>query len=192
LFSTTLHKIRTTCLSYFSPYKNLKSFNNVIAVIARSIVPEKAERAWNVYQKMKTLAEDSPILDLEPNITTFNWILHACSREEIDDNVTAANRSPKALQIALQAFDHIKTSKNFKANSATYHLLLIISRRLILDDEERRKAVQDIFVKCCHDGLVNGSIVTELYRAMPEISFGSVMGDSLDVNNIPNNWTRNA
>lgn len=81
----------------------------------------------------------------------------------------------------------------------TYSNFIKACARLITDDDTKReKVITAIFKKCCNDGQVNTSVLTQVRSATTKQKFSSLMGgtrvgdlDSISITDLPKNWSRN-
>lgn len=97
----------------------------------------------------------------------------------------------KTLEIASKSYTELCESQNLFPTSATYSLLLIICRRFILNDFLKRKAMEEIFLRCCYSGHVNNVVIQEIQNGIHEMSFEFFFANENCMQRLPHEWKRN-
>lgn len=175
----------------------LVMFDQVIMLIANSHIQNKTERAWKIFLLLKQAQEELSIKELHPKVHTYNWLL-TCATFEIGDNMS---KNPiSILELATKIYTEMKESEDpsLQVDSLTYHNLLNIARKFIPNEVHKRNVIEDIFVRCCLDGLVDRGILKTLHNCSPGIFYERVIGEDgkgyrpfVDANNYPEVWMRN-
>uniref|UniRef100_A0A7R9WT50 Pentacotripeptide-repeat region of PRORP domain-containing protein n=1 Tax=Craspedostauros australis TaxID=1486917 RepID=A0A7R9WT50_9STRA len=158
---------------------NLRLFNSIMSVFARSNDIKKSKRAKRILDKMQ--AAD----DVEPDTITYYLVLKACANTRGD-----AEESLEAFQIALDTLNDFRA--RFGTDSRCFSMFLRACGNLMPPSRKRDAVIQSIFQKCCDDGLVSEFVLREFGRSSSEELQLQVLGGFLeDGVRLPKGWTRN-
>ena len=102
------------------------------------------------------------------------------------------NSKKKGLQVLLQCFKDVTSSKHIGSPSTYYSLLTSLSR-LVTDDARRRPISASIFEACVKAGQLNGSVLSALSDCQPElyVKLPFVTNGKYRNEDIPSEWRRN-
>lgn len=176
----------------------LVMFDQLIMLIAQSDATNKAHRAWEVLQLLKQTREELSIKGLYPKLHTYNWILVAASTETIQEDYH--KKSTSILELSTKIFTEMKENKSlrFQADSLTYNSLLKIAREFVYNEVHQRHVIEDLFVRCCLDGMMDRGILKTLHHCSPGIFHERVVGEDgktyrpfVDNYDFPEDWMRN-
>jgi len=194
-------------------------YNALIDAYARSPLVDKAERAHALLVQMREQSDIEGREYLRPDVITYNSVLNACANVFGDDEAKArayriALRSFRELHKQSSSQENTATKTraqkrngNLGPTSVSYALILKALRKLVEPGDERDDMIRRIFQLCIARGLVNHGVLEQVKSAFSDrrgeefsqllskcdgdvITFESA--DSIDVRNLPSEWTRNA
>jgi len=157
--------------------------NVALQAIARSRDKKKAIRAKRVIERMKN-ADDK--LN-EPSVRSYYTLLSACAYTEgtPEDNF-------EAFQIAVDALKELRESLDKEPDSGCFGMFLKACANLMPENRKRDGVAENVFRKCCAEGLVNDFVLAEFERASSDALQLEVLGGFLDDNvRLPSEWSRN-
>lgn len=93
--------------------------------------------------------------DVDLNSIAYNALLYACSREP--------SKKSDALELAITSYHSMK-NQGIPVDSITYKSLLHVVHNLVEGEDERQRALEDVFSRCQHDGVVNDAILNTMQR----------------------------
>lgn len=99
----------------------------------------------------------------------------------------------KALQVLLQIFSDVTSSKHIGQSPSTFYSLLTSASRLVEDDARRRPLAAAIFEACVKAGQLNVSVLNALNECQPELyaKLPFVSNGKCRIDDIPADWRRN-
>jgi pentatricopeptide repeat protein len=157
-------------------------YNVALGVIARSRDPKKAPRAKRIVEKMKK-SQDM----LSPSVRSYYTLLSACAYTE-----GAPDENFAAFQIAVDTLKEMRESQNQDPDSACFGMFLKACANLMPESRKRDAVVENVFRKCCSEGLANDFVLQEFERASSETLQLEMLGGFLDDDvRLPKDWGRN-
>ena len=180
-----------------------RSFLAAINCWAKSREPSKARRARDLLRRMEGGDGDGDDDDgigglrLRPNVYVYGAVLNACAHTR--RNGPKSERD-EALTVALETFSELRKSPHASGNHVTYAAFIRACGALMDDDDVRRRPLLDnVFRRCCLDGMVCDSVLDRLYAAAPPDLTASLLGEAIirrgrqvAALDLPAEWTRNA
>ena len=150
-------------------------------------------RASNLHKKVNALLKRMHRMsldgnkDMEPTISTYNELLHACSQCVEIEGVSLS----EAFRVAFDAFSTVRSDMPRSMTTGTFGSLIRCAL-LLADDAQLQKFLKATFELCCEKGLVNDHIAEELQIVATEEQWRSLLrcptGD-VDVERLPRDWT---
>lgn len=160
-----------------------KVYNVAMYAIARSRDPKKAVRARRIVDKMQELDDHNKHL----NVRTYFNLLSACAYTSGSPEENLA-----AFQIAVDALKELRESLNQEPDSSCFGMFLKACANLMPESRKRDAVVENVFRKCCSDGLVDDFVLSEFERASSAALQLEVLGGFLDDDvRIPKEWSKN-
>lgn len=158
----------------------------LLNAVARSDEPDKVRQALDIMSRIRADG-------LKLNRVPYNLVLNACAHGDVKDR-------KEALGAAVKTFQALRSDPLLGADWITYSYLIRIvgDERFINNDAERFASLEDLFIKCCHDGQLNQKVIQALYQAAPpDLFWKLVKCKSSDrkivrVDDLPSEWSRNA
>ncbi len=133
----------------------------MIQAWALSNTPDKASKAWALFQEM-TSRFDKVNYEYTKPLTS---VLNGC-------NLTSGNEDKQeAIQIALQIHEimtHNDRDSRYKPNGE-YFLMLMKAFGMCSSHTEREKNIQLAFEHCCREGLVDQYILNTMKKFAPKL-----------------------
>lgn len=158
-------------------------YNVALYVISRSRDSNKAVRARRIVEKMKALDDSRD----QVNVRTYYNLLSACAF-----TVGSPGENLEAFQIAVDGLKELRESRKHKPDSACYGMFLKACANLMPESRKRDTVVENVFQKCCTDGLVDEFVLLEFERASSGALQLEILGGFLDDDvRIPDEWSRN-
>lgn len=157
--------------------------NAALNAIARSRDARKATRAKRIVAKMKESGEP----DNMPSRRTYYSLLSACAftQGSPDENF-------EAFQIAVDSLKELKEFLGQEPDSGCIGMFLKACANLMPASRKRDTVVENVFTKCCTDGLLNEFVLTEFESAASEALQLEVFGGFLEDDvRLPQEWSRN-
>mmetsp|Transcript_25010 Transcript_25010/g.28937 ORF Transcript_25010/g.28937 Transcript_25010/m.28937 type:complete len:694 (-) Transcript_25010:22-2103(-) len=139
------------------------SFCTCLDVWAKSKEPGKAEKSYELLQKLIKLYDVTMSERFKPSTMSYNTVLNCCAFSAFAKD----NEKKKALSIAVSVFTELKQSTIVKPDAVSYGTLIKCISNLVPKGQVRNKMASDIFIKCTEEGLVNGLVFDEIKRAVP-------------------------
>jgi pentatricopeptide repeat protein len=162
---------------------DVRIFNSVLAVIARSKDPKKASRAKRIVDKMKNGDKT-----LAPNMRTFYFQLSACAHTD-----GTADENLASFQIAVDTLNEVRESDNYQPDSGCFGMFVRACGNLMPPSRKRDAVVQNVFRKCCKDGVLNEFVLSEFEKVASEELQLEILGGFLeDGVRLPDEWSRSA
>jgi pentatricopeptide repeat protein len=144
---------------------NLFTYNCVINCAAKSKRPGKANLALKILRRMESVA-------LRPATASFNSVINACAFSSHDDD-------PKVvLQIALDALREAQDGPG--ANWISYQTVLRVVCTFEQDERERWHLTRDIFRKCCKDGQLTRTVLTQAKFAVSSAEYAFLRDEACE------------
>jgi hypothetical protein len=165
---------------------NERVYTSYIRAIAKARVPDVAEKADAVLQRMQDLFAEGN-RGIEPTVFTYNAVLMACS--ETPNTEKASNAS--AFKIALRIFNEVRGQRR-GPDHVTFGNMLRCTN-LVPKGDQKDKLVKATFQLCCKTGWVNSFVLRDLRDAASAELLESLFSqslDSLDVEQLPASWQR--
>jgi pentatricopeptide repeat protein len=158
-------------------------YNVALYAISRSHDSKKAIRARRIVEKMKELDDDINHI----NVRTYFNLLSACAFSD-----GTPEEKLEAFQIAVDALKELRESLRHEPDSSSYGMFLKACANLMPESRKRDAVVDNVFRKCCSDGLVDEFVIAEFERASSEALQLEVLGGFLDDDvRIPKEWSKN-
>lgn len=157
--------------------------NAALAVIARSRDSKKANRAKRLVAKMKK-SEDPANM---PSRRTYYSLLSACAFTQ-----GTPEGNFEAFQIAVDTMKESKEYLGQEPDSGCTGMFLKACANLMPASRKRDTVVENVFTKCCADGVLNDFVLKEFERAASEALQLEFLGGFLaDDVRLPEEWSRN-
>ena len=159
-------------------------YNAVLNVYAQSSSHDKAERAQQLLNHMKT----------EPDVTTYNTALLACANSFGWDTTKR-----KALNIALEIYQELL--ETVEPTSQTYTFVFKAIRKLVPPSEARWRVLEKAFRQCCKSGLVNRYVLEQVKLGCNNEQWNQLVGVSrvsaersgnVGISDLPKEWSCHA
>lgn len=164
------------------------TYTSTITAFGRSDCPEKAERAFQILERM-LVATEKGNMAAQPTTHSYNAVLNACAFVRGDENMRL-----HAFDIAMKTYDMLK--ENGTPDHTTYGTLLRICATLIPSSDTKREPLVDkIFRKACETGNVGRLVISQLRFASTPHQFIRLTGrenhERINVKDFPKSWIRN-
>ena len=170
------------------------TYTSVINAWVLSSSSGKAQKAWDLLRKMDEMYRNGNS-SVKPNVVAYSSVINACALSKGDKK-----EKDRALDIAYKSFKELEDTSSYgNLNHVTYSNFIKACARLITDDDiKREKVITAVFKKCCSDGQVNASVLTQVRNATTKQKFASLMGgtrigdlDDISITDLPKEWSRN-
>ena len=164
-------------------------YNAVQNVWCRSRSEIKAHETKALLMKLMSLYEENDgDDDYLPSVRQWNNVLNACVYTRGDQGVRK-----EAMKIMVETFNELRNNSLVDANHATYGLFLKGCGSLLPSGEKQQTIVENVFRKCCREGLVSEFVFNALVESSsPDLCqklFGGDVHDKDGVR-IPQEWAR--
>jgi pentatricopeptide repeat protein len=160
-----------------------RTYNVAIYTISRSRDSKKALRARRIVDKMRELDDRKNQINLR---TYFN-LFSACAF-----TIGSPEENLEAFQIAVDALKELRESTNQKPDSSCYGMFLKACANLMPESRKRDAVVENVFRKCCSDGLVDEFVLSEFERASSASLQLELLGGFLEDDvRVPEEWSKN-
>lgn len=158
-------------------------YNVALYSISRSRDSKKAIRARRIVDKMKELEEEINHVTVR---TYFN-LLSACAYSD-----GTPEEKLESFQIAVDALKELRESLSQEPDSSCFGMFLKACANLMPESRKRDAVVENVFRKCCNDGLVDEFVLSEFERASSQALQLEILGGFLDDDvRIPEEWSKN-
>ena len=98
----------------------------------------------------------------------------------------------EAFQIAVDALKELRESHHQEPDSSCFGMFLKACANLMPENKKRDAVVENVFKKCCSEGLVNDFVLGEFERASSEALQLQLVGGFLeDEVRVPEEWSKN-
>jgi hypothetical protein len=170
-------------------------YSIVMEIVARSNDAKKAVRAKKILERFQksitSSSSSSSSTTSSSNLRGMYFsVLNACAHATKD---ATAQDKLNAFQIALQVWNDVrKDSSTVKVNSSMAGIFLVACRNLLPEGSKRDDIVQRVFDDCCHRGIINDFVLSELDALTNGTTqlrwFGGFIADGI---RIKQEWKRN-
>jgi pentatricopeptide repeat protein len=158
-------------------------YNVALYAISRSHDSKKAIRARRIVTKMKEIEDEVNHI----NVRTYFNLLSACAFSD-----GTPEEKLEAFQIAVDGLKELRESLSQEPDSSCFGMFLKACANLMPESRKRDAVVENVFRKCCTDGLVDEFVLSEFERASSEALQLEVLGGFLaDDVRIPEEWSKN-
>jgi hypothetical protein len=137
---------------------------------------------------------ESGAIPATPNTHCYTAVINSCAYCEND-----ALEKRDALRIAVETYKELTGSDYGRPNQITFATVITALRNLTPASEKRAAAVRNIFRQCADEGQVSDFVLRRLQSVLNVEQFREAVGDhavsadgSVDINQIPREWKRNA
>ena len=153
---------------------------------ARSSRPDKADRAYYLYQEMQDLYRRGN-KSVRPNVVAGNAVMNACAF-----TIGDASHQARAVEIAQLILKDMESFDYMSPDQVTYGTFLKVCATQMADSSNRQQIMEVILRKCIHDGQV-GNLVLQQLRAMADPEhyhqlIGSSIDDEIRMEDLPKQW----
>ena len=160
-----------------------RTCNVALYIISRSRDSKKAVRARRILDKMMELKDRKD----QVNARAYFNLLSACAF-----TIGSPGENLEAFQIAVDSLKELRESRHLKPDSSCYGMFLKTCANLMPESRKRDAVVENIFRKCCADGLVDKVVLSEFERASSAALQLEIIGGFLDDDvRIPEDWSKN-
>lgn len=160
-----------------------RAYNVALYAIARSRDSKKASRARRIVNKMKELGETEDQI----NVRTYFNLLSACAFTD-----GSPEEKLEAFQIAVDGLKELRERLNREPDSSCFGMFLKACANLMPESRKRDAVVENVFRKCCADGLVDEFVLSEFERASSEALQLEILGGFLEDDvRVPDEWSKN-
>jgi pentatricopeptide repeat protein len=159
-----------------------RTYNVALYIISRSRDSKKAVRARRILDKMMELKDRK----IQVNSRAYYNLLSACAF-----TIGSPGENLEAFQIAVDSLKELRESRQLKPDSSCYGMFLKACANLMPESRKRDAVVENVFRKCCADGLVDQLVLTEFERASSAALQLEIIGGFLDDVRIPEEWGKN-
>lgn len=158
-------------------------YNVALYVISRCRDSKKAVRARRIIDKMRGL--DNEIHHI--NVRTYFNLLSACAYTD-----GTAEDNHQAFQTAVDALKELREDLKQEPDSSCFGMFLKACANLMPESRKRDAVVENVFRKCCSDGLVDEFVISEFERASSEELQLEILGGFLEDDiRLPKEWSKN-
>ena len=174
------------------PKPNPESYIRVMEVWGSCMFPDKVPRAKAILWRMEEKYDELKAATAEKDafVDVFNAFIKICAHTE-----ATTDRATEILRDALAASGSIRKYSGLKPNSQTYVRVVYACKHLLPPGKDREAAIDKVFRLCCHDGLVNHSVLKSVRSSATEEHYSRlVISASEDVEGtlvVPEAWTVN-
>lgn len=165
------------------------SYTSVISAYGKSQVPNKAEKALEILERMLCATQFGNIA-ANPTVLSFNAALNACAFANGGDETS----KEAAFDIALKVYELLQ--KHDVPDHTTYGTMLRACS-VLLDNNDRRRGemVDDFFQEACLKGCVGRLVLKQMkFAASPEQYrrlVGHLQTDNITIQDLPRSWSQN-
>jgi translation initiation factor 2B subunit (eIF-2B alpha/beta/delta family) len=187
-------------------------YDALINAFGWSNLKGKAQKCFDIYQKMLYLYQSRKNPDAKPDIITCNSVLNACAF----DQATTESERQAIMAVAVQTLEHFQSSapKFGRPNHITYaNLLLAIEKHMPVTKEDsdsdsnhqgehRSDLAEATFWQACQSGSVSVLVVKHLDLVLPWHRLSAILGPALlstkgealrfSWHKLPREWTKYA
>lgn len=175
-------------MDYLDLKPSVRVYNAVMNVWSRSDAPNKAEQTKALLDRLELLWNNSSDKDYSPNQRTFNTVINACAFS----SVGSIEEQNDVLRIMIQTFNMMQSATYTGPNHVTYGLFLKGCYNLVSDQDKREVIVENVFRKCCKEGLISKFVLDTLFELSSPLFLQKIFGDNIQNNvQIPAEWCKN-
>jgi pentatricopeptide repeat protein len=172
---------------------NTRTYGLVLATWAKSTVPDKTKRAFQVFEQMRL--ESKTNANVEMNIHCYNAVINAAAFTEGD-----YEHRNESFQIATKMMDELFSPDGIQPISSTFGTYLKACGKLSLPRNVVEPAIRRAFTKCIEYGLVNDFVLTQVRYSASTEQYENLLGDlitkgkideRIKMSDIPEEWHKN-
>jgi hypothetical protein len=177
-----------------------RAYTSFIRAMTKSQVPQLAQKAYTILQKMENLYQQGNYNSIMPTVFTYNAVLLACAESaSLTPNDIEQHR--ETLRTAVTIFNQLRLGTTIGAcvlDNVSCGNMLRCSNLLPADAAQQKdEFISSIFQLSCERGFVNYFILRDLYLVGNDALVEKLLGTSAPLSDtmlseLPSSWQRNA
>jgi len=134
---------------------------------------------------------ESGIIKCRPTEHVYTAVLNSCAYC-VNDSI----EKREAMNIAVLTYKELLASDGAEPNQVTFSTFITALRNLMPRTEKRAAAAKTVFEKCTECGMVTDFVLRRLQQVLTPEEMAEIVGSAwvegqVDLNFLPDEWTRN-